>query len=49
MTVLGFVRDDRFNIYTGAERIRESGSRVRGQESGISNGSQQRALPDSCP
>jgi FdhD protein len=33
LSVLGFVRHDRFNIYTGAERIRQAMPGVRGQES----------------
>jgi FdhD protein len=37
LTVLGFVRQDRFNIYTGAERVRQAFPGLRGQESGVSN------------
>ncbi|HZY88635.1 MAG TPA: formate dehydrogenase accessory sulfurtransferase FdhD [Gemmataceae bacterium] len=37
LTVLGFVRQDRFNIYTGPERVRQAFPGLRGQESGVSN------------
>jgi FdhD protein len=29
LSVLGFVREDRFNIYTGAERVRQAAATVR--------------------
>jgi FdhD protein len=37
LTVLGFVRQDRFNIYCGAERVRQAIAGVRGQGPGVSN------------
>src|SRR5207245_946492 len=46
LTILGFVRDDRFNIYTGAERIRQAIPGIRGQESGVSSRQPLALAPD---